>query len=48
MSIEFRPLPENVSFSRRDHREFASNVTDVSDVQQKEHDSQINSSEQGI
>jgi hypothetical protein len=43
-----RPLQENVSFSSRENREFASNVTDVSDLQQEKNDSQINSSEQGI
>jgi hypothetical protein len=46
--VEFGRLPQNVSFSRRDNREFASDVTDASDVQQKKRDTQINSSEQGI
>jgi hypothetical protein len=40
-------LSENARLSRRDNREFASNVTDESDSQEEKHDSQITSSDPG-
>jgi hypothetical protein len=46
--MDCNPLSENNAFSKRDNREFASNVTDVSYLQEEKQDSSMTSSDPGI
>jgi hypothetical protein len=48
MAIAHNPHHEKESFSMRDNLEFSSNVTDIRELQDEKHDSQMNSTDAGI
>jgi hypothetical protein len=48
MWIARNSVQPNAPFSKRHNLEFASNVTEASDLRQQEHDSQIASTEHGM